>query len=54
MKLHLPNSVWIGNIDTFLKKIDTSNGELEISSHKDWVSVHPVVSCMVTSLGLKM
>ena len=20
MKLHLPNSVWIGNIDTFLKK----------------------------------
>ena len=54
MKIHLPNSVWIGNIDSFLKKMDTSNGELEISSHKDWVSVHPVVLCMVTSLGLKI
>lgn len=54
MKLHLPNSVWIGNIDPFLKKMDTSNGELEISSHKDWISVHPVVLCMVTSLGLKI
>ena len=21
MKIHLPNSVWIGNIDTFLKKM---------------------------------
>lgn len=55
MKLHLPNSVWIGNIDNFLKNMKMSNGGgLEISSHKEWISVHPVVLCMVTSLGLKM
>ena len=55
MKIYLSNSVWIGNIDSFLKKMETSNGEnLEISSHKEWISVHPVVLCMVASLGLKM
>jgi len=32
----------------------SNGGGLEISSHKEWISVHPVVLCMVTSLGLKM
>ena len=55
MKIHLPNSVWIGNIDPFLKSFDTTDKEiLEISTHEKWVSVHPVVLSMVTALGLKM
>ena len=53
MKIHLPNSVWLGNINPFIHSFDTSNDEiLEITSHKKWVSVHPVVLCMITGLGL--
>lgn len=55
MRIYLPNSVWIGNIDPFLRAFDTKNrGILEIDSHTKWVSVHPVVLSMVASLGLKM
>ena len=53
MKIHLSNSIWIGNIDPFINSFDTSNDKLlEITSHKKWVSVHPVVLCMITGLGL--
>jgi len=53
MKIHLSNSVWIGNIDPFIHSFDTSNNKLlEITSHKKWVSVHPVVLCMIAGLGL--
>ncbi len=53
MKIHLPNSVWIGNIDPFIRSFDTTNKNvLEVTSHKKWVSVHPVVLCMITALGL--
>lgn len=53
MKIHLSNSVWIGNIDPFIHSFDTSNDSiLEITSHKRWVSVHPVVLCMIAGLGL--
>jgi len=49
------NSVWIGNIDPFIRSFDTSNEKiLEITSHKKWVSVHPVVLCMISALGLFM
>lgn len=55
MKIHLPNSTWIGNIDPFIRSFDTSNEKvLEITSHKKWVSVHPVVLCMISALGLFM
>lgn len=55
MRLHLPNSVWIGNIDPFLKSLDTSNEKkLEVTSHEKWISVHPVVLTMVAALGLKI
>ena len=53
MKIHLSNSIWIGNIDPFIRSFETSNEKLlEITSHKKWVSVHPVVLCMMTALGL--
>lgn len=55
MKIHLPNSVWIGNIDPFIKSFDTTDESiLEITSHKKWISVHPVVLCMIVGLGLFM
>ncbi len=55
MKMHLMNSVWIGNIDPFIRSFDTSNEKiLEITSHKKWVSVHPVVLCIISALGLFM
>jgi anti-sigma regulatory factor (Ser/Thr protein kinase) len=53
MKIHIPNSVWLGNIDPFLRSFDTSNSnKLEISAHEQWISVHPVVLSMVAVLGL--
>lgn len=53
MKLHLPNSALINNIDPFLKSLDTNDASsLNITSHKGWVHVHPAVLCMVASLGL--
>lgn len=53
MKIHLPNSAFIGNIDPFLKNIDFSNAEkLEITANHNWIAVHPVVLSMVAALGL--
>jgi len=55
MKIHLSNSIWIGNIDPFLENLNLTNKNLlDISSHDKWISVHPVVLCMVASLGIKM
>ncbi len=53
MKIHIPNSAWLGNIDPFLKSFDTSEPrKLEITAHKQWISVHPLVLSMVAALGL--
>ena len=53
MKLHLPNSAFLGNIDPFLQNIDISNPNiLEITANKKWISIHPVVLSMVAALGL--
>lgn len=55
MKIHLPNSAFLGNINAFLKSMDVSNPYiLEITSNEKWISVHPVVLCMVASLGLEV
>ncbi|OGF21388.1 hypothetical protein A2316_03635 [Candidatus Falkowbacteria bacterium RIFOXYB2_FULL_38_15] len=52
MKIHLPNSAFIGNIDPFLKNIDFSdNQKLEITANQNWIAVHPVVLSMVAALG---
>jgi len=53
MKIHIPNSVWLGNIDPFLRSFDPKGSKkLEISAHKQWFSVHPVVLSMIATLGL--
>ncbi|MCA9485242.1 MAG: hypothetical protein KC506_00150 [Nanoarchaeota archaeon] len=55
MRVHLPAGAWIGNINSFLKSLDTSNeDELTITSHEKWVSLHPFVLCMIVALGLKL
>lgn len=53
MKIHIPNSAWLGNIDPFLRSFDTSKPDkLQITAHKQWISVHPLVLSMVAALGL--
>ncbi len=52
MKIHLPNSAWLGNIDPFLRQFDPTNpNELLITANKKWISVHPVILTMIASLG---
>lgn len=53
MKMHLPNSAFLGNIDSFLRSFDgTDTSRLEITANKKWISIHPVVLSMVVALGL--
>ncbi len=54
MKIHLPNSAFLGNIDPFLKKFDTSLPTvLEITANPRWISVHPMALTMIAALSLK-
>lgn len=54
MKIHLPNSAFLGNIDgTFLSRLDMSAPDsLEITLNEQWVSLHPAVLAMTAALGL--
>lgn len=53
MKIHLPNSAFLGNLDAFIRGFDPSHPDsLTITSNDKWISVHPVVLSMVTALGL--
>ena len=53
MKLHLPNSAFLGNIDPFLRQFDPSAPDIfEITANENWISVHPVVLSMIAALGL--
>lgn len=53
MKIHIPNSVWLGNIDPFLRGFDPSDPEcLQITFHKKWLSIHPMVLSMIAALGM--
>ena len=49
----MPNSAFLGNIDPFLRGFDNAYPEaLEITANKKWISIHPMVLCMVAALGL--
>ncbi len=55
MKIHLSNSAFLGNIDSFLYSFDNEDpNALEITANKKWISIHPVVLAMVAALGLKI
>lgn len=52
MKIHLPNSAFLGNIDSFLRSFDPNEPDhLRITANKKWISVHPLVLTMVAALG---
>ncbi|MFA6475396.1 MAG: hypothetical protein WCV88_04325 [Patescibacteria group bacterium] len=54
MKIHIPNSVWLGNIDPFLEGfIATDPDQLNITFNKKWLSIHPMVLSMIAALGIK-
>jgi len=55
MKIHIPNSVWLGNIDPFLQGFDPGKTDrLELTFNKKWMSIHPMVLSMIASLGLSI
>lgn len=55
MKIHLPNSAFLGNIDPFLRSFDNLNSsKLKITANKKWISIHPVVLSMVAALGIQL
>ncbi len=52
MRINLPNSAFLGNIEPFVYRISSEEPErLEISMHDRWVAVHPLVLCMTAALG---
>ncbi|MBU1119271.1 ATP-binding protein [Patescibacteria group bacterium] len=55
MKIHIPNSAFLGNIDPFLKNFNPKDSShLIITANKKWISVHPVVLSMIASLGIML
>lgn len=55
MKIHIPNSAFLGNIDPFLRAFVSSNPHsLDITANKKWISVHPLVLTMIAALGLRV
>jgi anti-sigma regulatory factor (Ser/Thr protein kinase) len=55
MKIHLPNSAFLGNIDPFIRSFDPSEpNRLEITANDKWIAVHPSVISMVAALGLRV
>lgn len=55
MKIHLPHSAFLGNIDPFIKSFDPSDpGKLEITANDKWIWIHPVILSMIASLALKV
>ncbi len=55
MKIHVPYSTWLGNIEGLLRNIDISDSsKLDISFDLKWVSIHPVVISMIGALGLEV
>jgi len=55
MKIHIPNSAFLGNIDPFIRSFDPSDPEsLSITLNPHWTSVHPVVLSMIAAVGLNV
>src|SRR3989344_7004344 len=55
MRIYLPNSAFLGNIDPLLRSFDvTDPSVLEITANKKWISIHPVVLSMVAAMGLDL
>ena len=55
MKIHIPYSSWLGNIEGLLRNIDfTDPSNLDISFDLKWISIHPIVISIIGAMGLKV
>lgn len=55
MKIHLPNSAFLGNINPFFRGFEPSSPDiLKITANDKWISVHPVVLSMIAALGISI
>ena len=55
MKIHIPNSAFLGNIDPFFRGFDpTDPDSLNITLNPYWTSIHPLVLSMIAALGLNI
>lgn len=52
MEIFVPNSAFLGNIESFTSKYKNNSEKLNISFHSKWVSVHPSVLAMTACAGL--
>lgn len=52
MKVFLPNSAFLGNIEGFVRKLDTSDfNSMEVEFHPRWIAVHPFVLSLVACIS---
>jgi len=52
MKIHIPNSAFLGNIESFTSTFDPKDeNELLVTSNQKWISVHPLVISMSIALS---
>lgn len=55
MKIHIPNSAFLGNLHHFLRGYDPSDPiRLHISAHEKWIAVHPVALAMIAALAARV
>lgn len=55
MKIHIPNSAFLGNIESFLNSFDPNDpSRLDVTSNQNWISVHPLVISMTIALTEEM
>ncbi len=55
MKIYIPNSAFLGNINAFLRGVNTDDPEsLTIAANPKWFCVHPVILSMIGCLALKV
>lgn len=52
MKVHIPNSAFLRNINVFFSKLDLKDKDiLEITANPNWIFIHPVIFSMIAALG---
>jgi anti-sigma regulatory factor (Ser/Thr protein kinase) len=52
MRVHIPNTAFLGNINNFLSYFDSSKpNKLEITANKKWISAHPLILAIIGALG---
>jgi len=54
MKIYIPNSAFLGNIEGFIRKLDLSeDGTLDIAFHPRWIAIHPFVLSAIAAAAAK-